>query len=184
MMNESTGRRACPAGRRARPTGLAVVAALAVIAFATPLRAQDVGLPVGAVPETVQLEDLDGNTFDFASVVGKKPVLIEFWATWCPLCAALEPRIEAARRTYGDALEVIIVAVGINQSHGSIRRHIEKHTPPGRLLFDARGRAARAFRAPTTSYVVALDAGGRVVYTGVGEEQDIAAAAAKAVSGH
>lgn len=158
--------------------------AVAALATGTPLHGQDVGLPVGDVPEAVQLEDLDGNTFDFASVVGRKPVLIEFWATWCPLCEALEPRIEAAKQTHGDALEVIIVAVGINQSPRTIRRHIEKHPAPGRMLFDARGRAARAYRAPTTSYVVALDAAGRVVYTGVGDEQDIAAAAAKAVGGN
>jgi thiol-disulfide isomerase/thioredoxin len=104
-----------------------------------------------------------------------------FWATWCPLCEALEPHIRAARQEHGEALEVLIVAVGVNQSPRSIRRHIQKHTPAGRLLFDARGHAARAYRAPTTSYVVALDAQGRVVYTGVGDEQDIGAAAAKAV---
>ena len=162
----------------------AFFAALTAITAAAPLRAQDVGLPLGEVPAGVQLENLDGDAFDFASVVGKKPVLIEFWATWCPLCAALEPRIEAAKRKHGDALEVIIVAVGVNQTPRTIRRHVEKHAPPGRLLFDARGRAARAYRAPSTSYVVALDARGRVVYTGVGEDQDIAAAADRAVAGN
>lgn len=158
-----------------------VITALAPLAAAAPLSAQDVGLAVGRVPDAVELEDVDGNAFDFASVVGRKPVLIEFWATWCPLCAALEPRIRAAKQEHGDALEVIIVAVGVNQSPRSIRRHVEKHPQPGRLVFDARGRAARAYMAPSTSYVVALDARGRVVYTGVGEDQDIAAAARKAV---
>jgi thiol-disulfide isomerase/thioredoxin len=145
--------------------------------------AQDVGLPLGTIPDAVQLEDLDGNTVDLATIVGRKPVLIEFWATWCPLCEALEPRIEAARRTHGDALEVLIIAVGVNQNPRSIRRHMEKHAPPGRMLFDARGRAARAYMAPSTSYVVALNARGQVVYTGVGDDQDIARAAASAVTG-
>src|SRR5690606_6899187 len=140
-----------------------------------------VGLPIGETPEAVQLEDLDGNVTDLGTIVGTKPVLIEFWATWCPLCEALEPRIEAAKQEHGDALEVIIVAVGVKQAPRSIRRHADMNTPPGLLWFDARGRAARACRAPSTSYVVALDAAGRVVYTGVGEDQDIAAAARKAV---
>ena len=170
------------AGRRSVVrTAMWIMAALAPVAAAAPLAAQDVGLAVGQVPEAVQLEDIEGNAFDFASVVGRKPVLIEFWATWCPLCAALEPRIRAAKEEHGDALEVIIVAVGVNQSPRSIRRHMEKHAQPGRVVFDARGRASRAYMAPSTSYVVALDAQGRVVYTGVGEDQDIAAAARKAV---
>jgi thiol-disulfide isomerase/thioredoxin len=156
-------------------------AAVLLLLPATGVSAQDVGLPIGQVPDAVQVDDLDGNTIDLASIVGVKPALIEFWATWCPLCAALEPQFAAAKKEHGDALEVIIVAVGVNQSPRSIRRHVEKHAPPGILLFDARGRAARAFMAPSTSYVVALDAAGRVVYTGVGEDQDIAAAARKAL---
>jgi thiol-disulfide isomerase/thioredoxin len=171
----------CSRRRSATVAAGLLLSAVVALATASPAAAQDVGLPMGAVPDRVQLEDLDGNTFDFASVVGRKPVLMVFWATWCPLCEALEPHIRAARQEHGEALEVLIVAVGVNQSPRSIRRHIQKHTPAGRLLFDARGHAARAYRAPTTSYVVALDAQGRVVYTGVGDEQDIGAAAAKAV---
>lgn len=154
--------------------------ALTLLATA-PAAAQDVGLPLGSVPDAVQLEDLDGNPVDLATIIGGRPALIEFWATWCPLCKALEPRIAAVKEEHGDALEVVIVAVGVNQTPRSIRRHTAEHAPPGRILFDARGRAARAFQAPTTSYIVALDAAGRVVYTGVGDDQDIAAAARKAL---
>jgi thiol-disulfide isomerase/thioredoxin len=161
--------------------GTTVTALAAGLVLAGAAAGQDVGLPLGQVPEAVQVEDLEGNAVSLGEYVGRKPLLIEFWATWCPLCAALEPRIEAARRRHGDALEILIVAVGVNQTPRSIRRHIARHAPPGRVLFDARGRATRAFMAPTTSYVVALDAQGRVVYTGVGEDQDIAGAAAKAV---
>jgi thiol-disulfide isomerase/thioredoxin len=153
----------------------------AVLVAGAPAAAQDVGLPLGTVPDAVQIEDLDGAAVDLADYIGKKPVLIQFWATWCPLCAELEPGIRAAQRAHGDALEVLVIAVGVNQNPRTIRRHVQNHAPPGRLLFDGRGRATRAFRAPTTSYVVALDARGRVVYTGVGGEQDIATAAARAV---
>jgi thiol-disulfide isomerase/thioredoxin len=145
---------------------------------------QDVGLPLGTTPEAAQLEDLDGAAVDLAAYIGRKPVLIQFWATWCPLCAALEPGFQAARRQYGDGLDILVIAVGVNQTPRSIRRHTERHEPPGRVLFDSRGRAARSFKAPTTSYVVALDARGRVVYTGVGADQDIARAAALAMTSH
>ena len=39
----------------------------------------------------------------------------------------------------------------------------------------------RAFQAPSTSYVAVLDASGKVVYTGVGEDQDIEAVLAKTI---
>jgi peroxiredoxin len=158
-----------------------VPAIVAVLLVAAPAAGQDVGLEIGRVPDAVQLEDLAGTAVNLADYIGRKPVLIQFWATWCPLCTALEPGLRTAQRTHGDALELLVIAVGVNQTQRSIRRHVEGHPLPGRVLFDARGRAARAFRAPTTSYVVALDAAGRVVYTGVGADQDIAAAAARAV---
>jgi thiol-disulfide isomerase/thioredoxin len=160
---------------------LTAVATAAMVWYATPVLAQDVGLDLGSVPEAVQVEDLDGNAVNLADYIGRKPLLVQFWATWCPLCSALEPKLQAAQSRYGDGLQVLIIAVGVNQTPRTIRRHQESHRMPGTLVFDARGRASRAFRAPTTSYVVALDAQGRVVYTGVGADQDIAAAAAKAV---
>jgi thiol-disulfide isomerase/thioredoxin len=150
-------------------------------AAVAPASAQDVGLALGSVPDAVTVQDLDGNDVALSTWIGKKALLVEFWATWCPLCAALEPKLHAAKKQHGDRLEVLVIAVGVNQTPRSITRHMQSHKLPGPVLFDARGRATRAFLAPTTSYIVGLDAAGRVVYTGTGSDQDIAAAAAKAV---
>jgi len=150
--------------------------------FVSPAAAQDVGLPIGTVATAVAVEDLDGNAVNLAQFIGKQPVLIEFWAEWCEQCEALSPRLQAAATKYAGRAEVLVMAVAVNQSKRSIRRHVQQHPLPGRLLWDTSGRATRAFQAPTTSYVVALDARGRVVYTGVGANQDLAAALEKAVS--
>jgi len=148
------------------------------------LRAQEViGIPVGQTPPAVTLESLSGDTVSLARWVGKKPVIVEFWATWCPICEELLPRMEAAHKTYGDRAEFVVVAVAVNQSKNSVRRHIEKHPMPFTFLWDANGAAVRAFQAPSTSYIAVLDATGKVVYTGVGEDQNIEAALEKAVHG-
>jgi len=161
------------------------ICAAAVLALAPPtaLRAQDddVGLPLGAAAPAAAVQDLDGRPVDLAQLVGKKPVLLEFWATWCPLCAGLMPRIVAARTKYGDRVEFIEIAVAVNETRTSVQRHVEQHGYPFRFLWDATGAAVRAYEAPTTSYVVALDAHGRVVYTGTGSDQDIDAALRRAV---
>ncbi len=171
--------------RRRGPRAAVLAATLVALTAAAPatLRAQDIGLPIGATPEAVQVEDLDGNLVDLARFIGKKPVVIEFWATWCPVCKALEPEIRAVHERWGDDVELIIMAIAVNQSQRAVKRHLERHPMPGRVLWDTRGRATRAFQAPTTSYIVVLDAEGRVVYTGAGEEQNVMAAVEKVVGG-
>ena len=120
---------------------------------------------------------------DLARWVGKKPVLVEFWAAWCPICAELLPRMEAAHRKYGDRVEFLVIAVAVNESQSTVRRHLTRHPMPFTFLWDAGGNAVRAFQAPATSYVAMLDASGRVVYTGVGADQDLDAALERAVRG-
>ena len=162
-----------------------VAVTLAGLAAAAPLAAQDaeIGIARGSVPPAVTIEDLDGNAVDLGRWIGKTPVVFEFWATWCPLCEKLFPRMETAHARYGDSVAFVVVAVAVNQSQRTIRRHLERHPMPFTVLWDARGRAVRAFEVPTTSYVAVLDASGRVVYTGTGEDQDIQAAVGIAVSG-
>src|SRR6185437_15331265 len=146
------------------------------------LRGQDViGIPVGETPPAVTLESLTGDSVALSKWIGKKPVIVEFWATWCPICAELLPRMETAQKKYGDRAEFLVVAVAVNQSKNSVRRHLEKNPIPFTFLWDGNGAAVRAFQAPSTSYVAVLDSNGKVVYTGVGEDQDIEAALRRAV---
>ena len=148
------------------------------LALAMPpvVRAQDIGLPIGASAPAVALEDLDGKPVDLGAYVGRQPVLVEFWATWCPLCKALEPTLKAAHARFGSTVRFVAIGVGVNETPRSIKRHLAEHPLPFPVLFDASGTAVRAYQAPTTSYVVVLDKAGKVTYTGAGAEQDIASA--------
>jgi len=155
--------------------GVGLLIALLVPSLAV---AQDdvVGIPVGQTPPAVTIQDLDGNAVDLGRWVGRKPVLIEFWATWCPICAELLPRMDTAHKKYGDRVDFLVVAVAVNESPNTVRRHLTRHPMPFTFLWDVNGSATRAFQAPATSYVAVLDAKGKVVYTGVGADQDIEAA--------
>ena len=147
-----------------------------------PLAAQDevIGITIGATPPAALVQDLEGRSVDLSTIVGSRPVLVEFWATWCTVCRALLPRMEAAQRRYGRQVEFLVVGVGVNQTRVTMRRHLQDHQMPFRFYFDANGAAVRAFEAPATGYIVALDARGRVVYTGAGPEQDVEGAARRA----
>lgn len=146
-----------------------------------PVAAQfEAGIPVGTKAPAVTISDLKGRPLDLGTVLGTKPVLIEFWATWCSLCKALLPQLETIRKTWGDRVELIGVNVTVNDSRARVQRYLEEHRPPFRALFDEKGVGARAYDVPGTSYVVVVDRHGKVSYTGSGDKQDLVAAVAKA----
>lgn len=150
----------------------AVLLAVAVAA-AAPVRAQESGIAVGSKAPAVVVHDLDGKPVDLGAFLGKKPVLLEFWATWCERCEELLPRVRAAHAEFGDRVEFFGVNVAVNQTPERVKRWVKTNTPPFRPLYDDEGTSTRAYEAPTTSFVVVVDRTGKVAYTGTGGTQDI-----------
>jgi thiol-disulfide isomerase/thioredoxin len=149
--------------------------------IAGPLAAQDLGIEVGKRAPAAIVRTLDGQSFDIGSYVGKTPMLLEFWATWCPQCHHLEPALLAAEKKYGSRVKFIGVAVSINQTPARVKAYTAKHGLKHQIVFDTDGNAAEAYDAPATSYVVVVDRTGKVVYTGLGGDQNLEAAIKKAL---
>ena len=156
-----------------------LVAAAATLLAGPQLAAQDMGIERGAKAPAAAVETLDGKTADLGQIVGRQPVLIEFWATWCPNCRELEPRMKAMHAKYGAQVRFVGVAVSVNQSPERVKAYVAKHGIPGEQYFDRKGAATGAYDVPATSYVVVLDKAGKVVYTGLGGDQDLEAAIKK-----
>lgn len=176
-------------GRMSRSRGpgsfaAAMAALLVLVGSASAQGEGQVSLAAGTVGPGAELEDLDGNPVDLSAYfVSEVPTLIEFWASWCENCEALQPQLDEIKATYGDQVNVIAVAVAVSQSLRRVRRHVEEHGASYPYLWDARGNAVRAYEAPTTSVVVILDGAGQVAYTGVGAGQDLVGAMADVVAG-
>lgn len=156
-------------------------AALALLAPAA-LRAQDaIGLPLGTQAPAASVQDLNGNPVQLLDLIKPgKPALLEFWATWCEQCAALQPQMNRIQKEMGGQINVVAVAVGVNQTPRRIQRHLQDMGNPGyTYVFDAKGDAVRKYDAATTSVVMLLDKTGKVVYANVGPEQDLIGAVKK-----
>lgn len=151
----------------------AVAASLVLmVALASDGRAQgESGIRVGAKAPIVSVNDLEGKPVDLGQWIGHKPVVLEFWATWCENCEVLLPRFVAAKKAVGDKVEFFWVNVTVNQTRDRVRRYLTQHEIPFHVLYDEEGASTRAYEAPATSYVVIVDGKGNVVYTGVGADQ-------------
>ncbi len=164
-------------------TQVRLLSAIALMTFALPrsMFAQEMGIMVGSAAPGAAVESLDGAAMDLGGMYGEKPVVLEFWATWCPLCKKLEPAMKAAQAKYAGDVRFVSVGVPANQSAERQKAYVEKQQLGGTFVFDKDGAAMKAYAVPHTSYVVVIDKAGKVVYTGVGAEQDLDAAVQKAM---
>lgn len=161
-------------------TMLAALAMCSALAAAPALGAQEqIGIPLGAAAPGAEVQTLDGRTVDLSQYIGKQPVMLEFWATWCENCKQLEPQLLSLVKQYGSRVAFIDVAVSVNQSPARVRLYAAKYHYQHHVFYDTDGKAVTAYDVPATSYVVVIDRAGKVVYTGLGGDQDLAKAVAK-----
>ena len=82
-------------------------------------------LSLGDMAPEFEAKRLDGSTFRLADYRGKKAVLIDFWATWCPPCIEEIPTIKRIADTYRDqGLEV--VGVSLDRDEKALRDFVKR----------------------------------------------------------
>jgi thioredoxin 1 len=55
---------------------------------------------------TKYVHELDNTTFQDSINLAARPVLVDFWAPWCPPCRALAPTIEAVAEQFDGRADV------------------------------------------------------------------------------
>ena len=67
-------------------------------------------------------------------IAGDTPVLVEFFATWCPHCQRMMPRIEELKRRMGGKLKVVQLDVD-DPANDEAMRQLDIEGFPTFLLF-------------------------------------------------
>jgi len=109
---------------------------------------------VGQMAPGFRLVDLKGNTVSLADYRGR-PVIVNFWASWCIPCQQEFPLFVGARKAHADkGLEVL--GVIYQDSPGDAQRFMNDHGASWPGLIDPAGKAASAYGVlgiPTSFYI-------------------------------
>jgi len=138
----------------------------------------DEGIEVGTAAPSVVVLNAAGKSVAVTPTLGK-PMLIEFWATWCEFCERLEPTMKTVYGKYGNKVQFAAIAVNVNQTPRRVAKHVQDRALKYPVYYDESGKAVSAYSVAATSFVVIIGKDGKVAYTGVGDKQDLDSAIKK-----
>ncbi len=119
------------------------------------------------------VEMLDGSTVTLSKLQGK-PVLLIFWATWCPPCREeLSHLQEGVIDVYGDAITVLPISRGEERS--KVESFITKMGYTFAVGLDGDQSIYKKYASNYIPRCFVINAEGVVEYAGVGYDEEIAA---------
>ncbi len=124
---------------------------------------------IGQPAPKFALVELGGDkAFELADVLGKKVVVLDFWATWCPPCVEGLPQLVAVAEAFKDK-KVAIYAVNIQEDPETIQAFLTDRELDLQVLLDAQGAAAQKYEVSAVPQTVLIGLDGRVqlVHTGL-----------------
>lgn len=109
---------------------------------------------IGKAAPSFQLTDIDGQTVSLSDFQGK-PVLLNFWATWCGPCHLEIPYIQ---EVYDEQSEpgLVILAINLRESLAKVKEFVQDYNLSFPVLLDLEGMVAEKYNIlpiPTTYFI-------------------------------
>jgi peroxiredoxin len=119
------------------------------------------GIPSGVAPD-FQARLLDGSPVSLSDYRGK-PLLLQFWATWCPVCALEQASINRIARDHA------VLSIAMDQaSVADIRQWMKERGVDYPVARDPSGAVAARFGVRGVPTSLFIDAAGRIRFVEVG----------------
>jgi thiol-disulfide isomerase/thioredoxin len=142
-------------------------------------------LQAGDQPYEFSLKDLDGNTVALSQFIGR-PLLINFWATWCGPCRIEMPELQSVFEEYGDSEDFLILALDQDESAEDVAAYFNELGLTFQPLLDEGNQTAKSYGLQGTlpaSIFVNPDGEVTVVHRGVMTRGQIDEFLAKTIPG-
>jgi peroxiredoxin len=133
---------------------MGVLLGLTAAAWAAEDKAKDFSLP-----------GLDGKTFALADVLGKKTVVLNFWAAWCTTCKEEIPQLTDLQKTTPEDAAVFL-GVNAGDNAAKAKKFQEKNGYPYQVLLDQDKSVAKQYGITGVPQTLIINPKGVIVFRG------------------
>ncbi|MBK1694487.1 alkyl hydroperoxide reductase [Chromatium weissei] len=139
------------------------------------------GMNTGVVAEQLPLNLVDGQPlapeFNLPETNGQrhrlanyrgKPLILNFWATWCPACLAEMPSLQRAH----DALApdgISVIAINVGEDAETVAEFMQQTPVQFPLLLDENSAIAQRYPLMGLPTTFVIDAKGKLIFSALGE---------------
>ena len=115
------------------------------------------------------LKRIDGTQFSISDVLGKKIIIIDFWATWCKPCKKLLKKLDDLGQEFNDQITVLAISTDESSSFARIESFVKSRGYKFTVLLDPDSSVSGIFNpAGTIPYTMIVDLNKKIVFTHTG----------------
>lgn len=140
------------------------VVGLLAVGFLYDPRRLDTDVLTGQPAPAFVLQDIEGNTVSLEDLKGR-PVVINFWSTWCIPCKQEHPLLQRYPPAYPD---VTFLGVIYQDKTPAVKAFLKRDPVPYATLVDAESKVAIAYGVTGVPETYFIDAEGKITYKRAG----------------
>ncbi len=114
-----------------------------------------------------RLPDQNNRDVTLQSILGKGPILIDFWASWCNPCKRAMPLINDLANAY-DSLTVVFISLDAAKDIGKAKSFLQSKKFNAISLFDSDKVFAKKLNVNNVPHTFILNQEGEIVHSHVG----------------
>lgn len=121
-------------------------------------------------PETLtapdfKVYDLEGTAVQYVDITDGKPVLINFWASWCPPCREEMPDLQRLHDELGDEIDFLLInsTDGVRETPDKARDFLDEHGFDMPVYLDQDGEASIIYGVNALPTNIIIGADGEII---------------------